>query len=142
MKKIICGVLALTSLTGFASTIKHENCKLNGAFYNSELNMILEDKGYTLYAGKMEPGTLNLDIDSDSKIFDSHPLSVMACPAQDEKWAKFTDYAFIQRFDGSNFFTVAQEETSYQACLQSGGEGKAERSIKRLLRKLPDCEVK
>ena len=142
MKKLLIGMFVLVSASSFGSTIKHQNCKLNGAFYNSELNMILEGKGYTLYTGQIEPGTLNLDIESDSKTFDSHPLSVMACPVQGEKWAKFTDYASIQRSDGTNFFTVAQEETSYQACLQSGGEGKAERSIKRLLRNLPDCEVK
>lgn len=129
------------SRVGSASTIKHENCKLNGSFQNSELNMILGRKGYILYSGKIDQNTLNLETDSDSDTFDSHPLSV-ACSAQNEQWAKFTDYASIQRYDGSNFFTLAQAKTHYQACLQSGGEGKADRSMKRLLNKLPNCEIK
>jgi hypothetical protein len=142
MKTIITGMMALISISAFAKTIKHENCRLHGGFYNSELNMILENKGYTLYSGKIEQNTLNLEIDSDSEEFESHPLSVMACPAQNEKWTKFTDYASVARFDGQNFYTLAQENTNYQACLQSGGEGKAYRSIKRLLNNLPDCEIK
>jgi hypothetical protein len=142
MNKIFIGFFALVSASSFASTIKHENCKLYGAFYDSELNMILENKGYSLYAGEIQDNTLNLEIDSNSEAFDAHPLSVMACPAQNEKWAKFTNFASIQRFDGNNFFTLAKEKTNYQACLQSGGEGKAKSSMKRLLKNLPDCEVK
>ena len=142
MKKYIVGLLALASFSSFGSTIEHENCKLYGAFYDSDLNMILEDKGYYLYAGSIRPNTLNLEINSNSEAFDSHPLSVMACPAQNEQWAKFSDYAFIERFDGKDFFTLAKEKTSYQACLQSGGVIKTKRSLKRLLKSLPNCEVK
>ncbi len=141
MKFIIIGLMYLTTFSAFTATLTHENCRLNGAFHNNELNMILENKGYTLYVGKIEKNTLYLHINSGAREYDSHPFSVLACQAQDEKWARFTNYASIHRFDGTYFLKVAQGKTNYRACLQSGGEWKSERSMKRLLRSLPDCEL-
>jgi hypothetical protein len=143
MKKIIIGLLSIISISSFAKTIQHDSCRLFTGFVDQELIMILENKGYEIYySDKLESNSLLLRTSTVTSIFDSHPLSVMACPAQHEKWTKFKDIATIYRFDGAAYMMLATDDTTYQACQQSGGVKKSERSIKRLLRKLPNCEIK
>jgi hypothetical protein len=141
MKKIVL-LLGLVSLSSFANTIKHENCRLNGGFRNIELNMILEGKGYILYSGKIEANTLDLETettDEGTYLF-SGALRPMLCPG--DRFVKWTGVARISRFDGKDYFTQAQTESSYFACLQSGGVRKDLRNAKAVLKRLPDCELR
>ena len=143
MKIKIVLLLGLVSLSSFADTIRHENCRLNGGFRDSELNMILENKGYTLYRGKIEENTLDLSTETSSEptyVF-SGALQPIVCPGRDT-FVKRTKVARISRFDGKNYFTQARTESSYYACYQTESGDKGLRNTKAVLKKLPDCELK
>lgn len=142
MKKLLIGFLAIMSATAFSKTIEHSDCRLFTDNAGHELSQSLEKKGYVTYSSERpENNSLIFHLSTIANTLESHPLSVL-CPGQSEKWAQFEYIAYIVDFDGAGHMVLASERSSYQACQQSGGDKKSERALKRILKSLPDCQIK
>lgn len=138
MKKIIIALIALCSLSAFAETIKHQNCRLNveDVILSNRAQKDLHKKGYTLYNSDLELGTLNLSLKVDGRYYEDESGWIMDKNTYQISISNVFATGTSKIFESSSSFSIEWEEVGQEFVK------KETRTTNKLLKRIPRCLIK